>query len=140
MKSKNLSEDPPNQCRLDIWLWSSRFYKTRKIATEAINGGHVSINGQKGKPGKSVRIQDRLIIKKNFQRFHIEVVNLSTKRLSAPLAQQLYQETPESEAQRELETAQRKKMVAGLTYDQRKPNKRNRKQMMKLKRDNLSSL
>ena len=133
MKTKNSHGNELTQCRLDIWLWASRFYKSRKIATEAINAGHVSINGQKGKPGKNIRVNDQLIVKKNFQRFHIEVLGLSTKRLGAPLAQALYLESEHSRETREQEAQQRKQLHAGLTYDSRRPSKRDRKSMVKLK-------
>jgi len=134
-------EDVPNPpdrpIRLDIWLWSSRFYTTRKIATEAIKGGHISVNGQKGKPGKAVKIGDKLIIKKFSQHYHITILGLSEKRLGAPLAQALYEESEQSKQLRERNLALQKQLHQSVRYDKRKPGKRDRRRMLAFKRQNM---
>jgi len=95
--------------RLDKWLWAARFYKTRKLATEAVQGGHVHVvdqnKGSRVKPSRSLAMGETLVITKGLYQFTIEVLQLSDKRGSATIAQQLYQETAESIAQRETKRA-----------------------------------
>ncbi len=63
--------------RLDKWLWAARFFKHRKLATEAVSGGHVHLNGNRVKPARSVRVGDQLTIRKGAISFDVEVVALS---------------------------------------------------------------
>lgn len=91
--------------RIDKWLFAARFFKTRSLAAEAIDRGRVTVNGQRIKPAKVLVIGDMLIIRINNYRYEIEVLDLSNKRGSATIAQQLYRETEESRKQRELLTA-----------------------------------
>jgi len=77
--------------RLDKWLWAARFFKTRGVASEAIKGGKVSLNGQKPKPSKMVKIADQLEITQPHRRVKIRVLALSDKRGNAQAAQKLYQ-------------------------------------------------
>lgn len=82
--------------RLDKWLWAARFFKTRKLATEAIQGGHVHVNGSRVKPSRQITIGDVLVVTKGLYKFTLQVLELSEKRGSATIAQKLYLETPES--------------------------------------------
>lgn len=82
--------------RLDKWLWAARFFKTRKLATEAVQGGHVHVNGCRVKPSRQIAIDDKMVITKGLYQFTIQVLELSEKRGSASIAQQLYIESPES--------------------------------------------
>lgn len=91
--------------RIDKWLFAARFFKTRSLAAEAIDRGRVTVNGQRIKPAKVLTVGDMLIIRINNYRYEIEVLDLSNKRGSATIAQQLYRETEESRKQRELLTA-----------------------------------
>lgn len=91
--------------RIDKWLFAARFFKTRSLAAEAIDRGRVTVNGQRIKPAKVLAIGDMLVIRINNYRYEIEVLDLSNKRDSATIAQQLYRETEESRKQRELLTA-----------------------------------
>lgn len=91
---------PVDAVRLDKWLWAARFFKTRGLATEAIAGGHVHLNGARVKPARDVRPGDTLEIRVGEQRFTVAVREVSERRGPAPVAQQLYEETPESAAAR----------------------------------------
>ncbi|MCL7743625.1 RNA-binding S4 domain-containing protein [Guyparkeria hydrothermalis] len=95
--------------RLDTWLWAARFFKTRQLASAAIDGGKIELNGQTvGKRGKSIRPGDRLTIGKAGMRFVVDVEGLNPKRGPASEAQALYRETPESVEQRRLVAEQRR--------------------------------
>ena len=86
--------------RLDKWLWCARFYKTRGLATGAVNNGRIAVNGQIAKAAKPVRPGDRLEIKLPPYRYDLEVRDLSKQRGPAAEAARLYAETPESIAER----------------------------------------
>ncbi|NKB78208.1 MAG: RNA-binding protein [Gammaproteobacteria bacterium] len=133
MKSKTSITQSPPSCRLDTWLWASRFFKSRKLATEAIKAGHISLNGQKAKPGKGLKIRDQLTIRKHQLQYHIDIIALSEKRLSAPLAQALYFESEEGKFNREIQLNAQKELRSGLSFDRNKPNKRDRSSMLKVK-------
>jgi ribosome-associated heat shock protein Hsp15 len=77
--------------RLDKWLWAARFFKTRGVATEAIKGGKVSLNGQKPKPSKTVKVGDVLEITQAHRQVTVTVLELTDKRGNAETAEQLYQ-------------------------------------------------
>jgi len=117
--------------RLDKWLWASRFFKTRKMATEAINGGKVHLNGVRVKPSRSVKVGDKLDITRESYRYHITVQGLNDKRRPAKEAQRLYEETEESMRAREQERELRKLNSASVHQSDKKPNKKERRQMDK---------
>ena len=94
--------------RLDRWLWAARFFKTRGLATSAIEGGKVRLNGSRAKKSKEVKVGDLVRIMKMPDEFHVRVRALSPHRRSAPEAAKLYEETPESIEARELMKAQAK--------------------------------
>lgn len=87
--------------RIDKWLWAARFFKTRSIALQNINKDRVQINGQNVKPAREVKIGDTILIKMPREYKTVVVKGLSQVRGPAPVAQQLYEETPESIAERE---------------------------------------
>ena len=87
--------------RLDKWLWAARFFKTRRLATDAIAGGKVQVNGQRCKPSRSIQLNDTLIIRKGPVRFVVVVLAISSHRGPAPQAETLYRETPASREERE---------------------------------------
>ncbi|MEM7193562.1 MAG: S4 domain-containing protein [Pseudomonadota bacterium] len=120
--------------RLDLWLWASRFYKSRKLSAEAIKGGHIWVNGRRSKPARSVYINDVLRIRKFPEEFVVEVLGLSTKRLGAPLAQGLFRETPESASLREQKKLGRQQMNQAIKHPRGKPSHRDRKALLKMKR------
>jgi len=115
--------------RLDKWLWAARFYKTRSMATEAVNGGHVHVNSQRCKASKNVLVGDEIRIKKSGTQFTVVVKMLSEKRGSATQARELYSETEQSIEQRELSSVQRKLNALANPHPTRKPDKRQRRQL-----------
>lgn len=130
--SMNISCTPDTQ-RLDIWLWASRFFKTRKLAAEAVAGGHVAVNHSRAKPGRAVKAGDELELVKNHERYQITIAGLSPHRLSAVLAAALYDESESNQQQRLSQRELRRKNNSGVRYDRSKPDRRDRKQMLKIK-------
>ncbi len=92
--------------RLDKWLWAARFFKTRSLASQAIEGGHVHVNDQRAKPARAVRLGDVLRIRNPGGEFVVTVAGLSEQRGPASVAQGLYVESPESIAARQLRREQ----------------------------------
>ncbi|MFD2231911.1 ribosome-associated heat shock protein Hsp15 [Alkalimarinus sediminis] len=115
--------------RLDKWLWAARFYKTRAIAKDAIEGGKVHYNGARTKPGKAIELDARLSIRQGFVEKEVVVIAISDKRRGAPEALLLYNETNESIAKREKAAVERKIMMAGQLPPARRPNKKQRRQI-----------
>jgi ribosome-associated heat shock protein Hsp15 len=128
MKSAPAAPDRANAAvRLDIWLWAARFYKTRALAKQAVEGGKVEINGAAGKPAKPVKPGDRLRVTRGEDRYEIDVVALSEARGPAGVAQQLYRETDEGRAAREAAAGQRRLIGADQAKPRGKPDKRARR-------------
>ncbi len=136
-KIKNTKNNPiEEKFRLDKWLWAARFYKTRSLATEAIKGGKVHLNGQRFKPSRMAEVGDHLKIRKDHIERTIVVVKLSAKRGSATIAQALYEETNESIELREKQSLQRKTLFAGMPqHTLRRPNKKDRRKIIQFKQD-----
>ncbi len=86
--------------RLDKWLWFTRFYKTRSLATAAVRGGHIKLNGERPKPGVRVKPGDRLQIAKQQLEYELEVLSIPARRGPAVQAQACYSETEESQQRR----------------------------------------
>ena len=86
--------------RVDKWLWCTRFFKSRGLAQEAVDGGHVQVNGERVKASRHVRVGDRLRITRERERYEVEVLGIPARRGPAPEARGHYRETPESEAAR----------------------------------------
>ena len=117
-----------DRVRLDKWLWAARFYKTRQIASEAINGGKVHLNGQRTKPGKEVKVGSRLSIHTQAAEYEVEVMLLAEKRRPAVEARTFYEETPESMARRSREEeARRLERLAAPQPSHGKLNKKDRR-------------
>ncbi|MCD0504185.1 RNA-binding S4 domain-containing protein [Bordetella petrii] len=90
-----------DKMRLDKWLWAARFYKTRSLAAQEIGKGRVQVNGQPAKPARDIAVNDRITVRKEDPAIQVSVRALSAVRGPAPVARQLYEETPESIAARE---------------------------------------
>lgn len=119
--------------RLDKWLWAARFFKTRALAGEAINGGKVHLNGHRIKPSRAVRVGDELSIVRGHQHITVIVRALSDRRGPAPVAQTLYAETQESQARREREAEHRRMLSAFLPGAGGRPDKHQRQRIRRLK-------
>lgn len=116
--------------RLDKWLWAARFYKTRSLATQEIDKGRIEVNGQAAKPAKELRLGDLVEIRQGAVLRTIHVRGLSSIRGPAPVAQALYEETPDSVARREEATRQRRETPEpALAIEQGRPTKRDRRQL-----------
>ena len=111
--------------RMDKWLWAARFYKTRTLAKDAIEGGKVHVEGQRVKVGKEVKPGMVIEVRQGFDEKTVVVKALSEVRGPASVAQELYEETPESIAARELRQAQRK--AQNLAHPDRRPSKTDRR-------------
>ena len=134
--NKNIKDQVEVKTRLDKWLWAARFYKTRHLAAEAINGGHVHHNGHRVKPSRVVQITDTLTIQKTPFTFEITVEALSVRRGPAKEAQLLYTELEESIKKREVLAEQRKLDAAQFPHSERRPDKRNRRRIIRFKNVN----
>jgi ribosome-associated heat shock protein Hsp15 len=118
---------------MDKWLWAARFFKTRSLAARACELGRIASNGQTAKAARDVRAGDMLQIKNDGGEFQVEVLLLSEVRGPAAVAQTLYRET---EASRELRlklAAERKAMAQFEALPERKPSKRDRRQLSRLR-------
>lgn len=122
---------PCETVRLDKWLWAARFYKTRALATEAINGGHVHLNGSRPKPSRPLKVGDRLTIRRGQDEYEVEVLTLSDKRGPAILAQQLYREDEQSRQRRERQAEERRLQAAAEPRPAKRPDKKGRRQIIR---------
>jgi ribosome-associated heat shock protein Hsp15 len=118
--------------RIDKWLWAARFFKTRTLATEAIARGHAQVDGKDVKPSRELKVGDTLDIWQAQIRKTIVVVGLSDQRGSAPVAQALYAETPESAAKRAADSEQRRlSPEPAHSIEHGRPTKRDRRELQK---------
>lgn len=122
--------------RLDKWLWAARFYKTRTLAKEMIDGGKVHYNGQRSKPNKIVEVGATLKVRQGSDEKEIVVLALSTQRRGAPEAQRLYRETEQSLANREKLAMARKMNALSMPHPDRRPDKKERRDLLKFKHQN----
>lgn len=113
--------------RLDVWLWAARFFKTRALAKQALEGGKVEINEVAGRPAKSVHVGDALKITRGEERFEIVVAALGEQRGPAAAARRLYRETEGSLAARRAAAELRRLQGAGYAKPPTKPDKRARR-------------
>jgi len=119
--------------RLDKWLWAARFYKTRAIAKQMIDGGKVFYNGQRTKSGKAVSIGDLIRLRQGYEEKEVEVIALADKRRDAIFAQTLYKETEASLETREKNALARKQGILISPASDTKPDKKQRRQIRQFK-------
>ncbi|EJS87012.1 hypothetical protein AAUPMB_15595 [Pasteurella multocida subsp. multocida str. Anand1_buffalo] len=124
MAKKNNGHEKEDDVRLDKWLWAARFYKTRTLAKDMIDGGKVHYNGQRTKPNKTVEIGGVIKLRQGNDEKEVEVLALSTQRRGAPEAQLLYQETEKSLEQRAKMAIARKINALTMPHPDRRPNKK----------------
>lgn len=115
--------------RIDKWLWAARFFKTRSLATDAVDGGKVRLNGERVKPARSVKPGDTLDIDNGSTEWEVEVRDLSETRGPASVAQTLYAETPESITRRQQKAEQRKFFQEPGEAIRGRPTKRDRRKL-----------
>jgi ribosome-associated heat shock protein Hsp15 len=119
--------------RIDKWLWASRFFKTRSLASRACDLGRVEANGLAAKPAREVHVGDRLQVKNDSGDFQIEILALSEMRGPAAVAQTLYRETDESRALRMKLAEERKADPHFEAFREGKPSKRDRRKLGRLR-------
>ncbi|GAB3660298.1 RNA-binding S4 domain-containing protein [Ramlibacter alkalitolerans] len=124
-----------DRLRIDKWLWAARFYKTRSLATEEIDKGRVAINGQDVKPAREVKVGDTVSMRREGLTRTVRVLGLSDMRGPAPVAQQLYEETAESLAERQKALEQRRfAREPALAIEHGRPTKRGRRDLEEAQR------
>jgi ribosome-associated heat shock protein Hsp15 len=119
--------------RLDKWLWAARFFKTRSVAREAVSGGKVHLNGNRAKPGRTLNIGDVLRIQRGDDEYIINILELGQRRGPAVVARTLYEETEDSLLKREKLTEQRKLEHEQHATRERRPDKRQRRKLVRFK-------
>jgi ribosome-associated heat shock protein Hsp15 len=133
-QTDSANDNGMDRMRLDKWLWAARFFKTRQLAIDAINGGKVHLNGTRAKHGKDIRVGDQLTISKDQFTWDITVAALNSQRRPAAEAVLLYEESPDSLAKRQVLAAEfREARTLGTLQDNR-PNKRERRLIHRFKR------
>lgn len=124
--------------RFDKWLWAARFFKTRALAKQAIEGGKVHYNDARAKVSKTVEIGATLTIRQGWDEKTVTVKALSDQRRGADVASLLYEETPDSISKRTLNAEQRKLQRSALAAPEHRPNKKQRRQIVRFKNVNDS--
>jgi len=117
----------PDRVRLDKWLWAARFFKTRSLATDACQAGHIKLNGAVAKPAHDVKPGDWLVVRSPGGEFELKVVDVSDLRGPAPVAQALYAETDASRKLRERDAEQRRLAPEPSVQLHGRPTKRDRR-------------
>ncbi len=131
-----MTSNDTDSLRIDKWLWAARFFKTRKLASEAVSGGKVHVNGQRCKPAKEIKAGDRLIISKNQYNWEITVLAVNKQRRPAPEAALLYEEDAASREKRQEQIRLHKAQQSLLPHSERerRPTKKQRRQIHRFKR------
>lgn len=136
-KQQIIAEDDDDKVRIDKWLWVARFFKTRNLAKEAIDGGKVHCDGQRVKPSKEAVVGLELTIRQNWDEKTVVIKALSDQRRGAPEAALLYEETESSIALREKRAAERKAGLGSFIVSDHRPNKKERRHIHRFQRINL---
>jgi ribosome-associated heat shock protein Hsp15 len=122
-----------DRIRLDKWLWAARFYKTRSLASEAIAGGKVQVNGDRAKRARPLQVGDELRVRQGPYEHVVVVRALSARRGPASAAAELYEERPESRAAREAMVVQLKTLHAAFVTEKGRPTKRDRREIERVR-------
>ncbi|ATQ73972.1 RNA-binding protein S4 [Massilia violaceinigra] len=117
--------------RIDKWLWAARFFKTRSLATDAVDTGKVRLDGERIKPARTVKLDDKLTIDNGAETWEVRVMGISDVRGGAPVARTLYEETEESVSKRENDLEARKLYREPGTTIKGRPTKRDRRAISK---------
>jgi ribosome-associated heat shock protein Hsp15 len=117
--------------RIDKWLWAARFFKTRSLATDAVDNGRVRLDGERIKPARAVKLDDKLLIDNGADVWEVLVLGISDQRGGAPVARLLYEETAASVRKRETALEARKLYPEPATAIKGRPTKRDRRAISK---------
>ena len=126
-----------DKVRIDKWLWAARFYKTRSVAKQAIEGGKVRSDGQRIKASREITVGMQLTIRTGWDDRTVEVIELSDQRRGATEAQKLYRETQESVTKRESDAQQRKLLHQGEGLPPKRPTKKQRRQIHRFREQDI---
>ncbi len=118
-----------DRVRIDKWLWAARFFKTRSLATQAVEGGRIQLNGERCKPAKEVRTGDRLLVHIGEFEWELVILALSDKRGPAPAARSLYEESEESLSRRQAHMDERRMQLNPAATLKGRPTKRDRRRI-----------
>ena len=125
--------DDSDHVRLDKWLWAARFFKTRSLATEAVTGGKVEVNGERAKPAKAIKPGDEVRVRLGPYEHTLIVRALAERRGPASVAQTLYAETDASRQARERLAEQMRLAPGGFVYEEKgRPTKKDRRELARL--------
>lgn len=127
-----------DRVRIDKWLWAARFFKTRRLATEAVSGGRVHVNGMRVKPGRIVTLADELAISRDGLVTTIIIRGISERRGPATVARQLYEETEHSRQQQDYFLAQRKLSRTQAPHPAKRPDKKQRRTIRRFQRKDFA--
>ncbi|WP_312981915.1 ribosome-associated heat shock protein Hsp15 [Atlantibacter sp.] len=128
-----MKEKAPSEVRLDKWLWAARFYKTRAIAREMIEGGKVHYNGQRTRPSKNVELDAEIVLRQGNDQRTVIVKRITDQRRPASEAVLLYEETAQSVENREKLALARKMNALTMPHPERRPDKKERRDLIKFK-------
>jgi len=118
------------EVRIDKWLWAARFFRTRSLAAAAVGGGHVQVNGNRVKPSRMLKVGERLRVRRGDEEFEVEVLVLSERRASAPVAATWYHEDEADRLRREQARETRRAAGAMVRQPARRPDKRDRRKII----------
>ena len=128
-------QSPPGKVRLDKWLWAARFFKTRALAAEAVDGGKVEVNGDRAKRAKLVQASDEIRLRQGPIEWQLRVKDVAERRGSAEIAQRLYEEMADGRRKREAAQEQLRQMPTTFFFGDSRPGKRDRRVIRRLKGD-----
>lgn len=126
---------PPGKVRVDKWLWAARFFKTRSLAQEAVDGGKVEVNGERAKRSKLVQAGDRIQLRQGAEIWNLLVRDIASRRGSAEIAATLYDESDESRNKRQSLRDEMRSMNTAFTFGEGRPGKRERREIRRFKGD-----
>jgi ribosome-associated heat shock protein Hsp15 len=125
-----MASDERGKVRIDKWLWAARFFKTRALAAEAVDGGKVHVNGERVKRAKLLQAGDEVSVRLGPYEHVIQVRDVSERRGPASAAQMLYEETAASKETRARLASQHKMAPAAFVYEDRgRPTKKDRRDL-----------